>query len=191
MRPNLTSVKEFLPKNTWFSKNDLNNISKKLGKPLCDINREDSESIAKIYLLQEKERKLEDLEKKKIEIEISELYRICVPFKVDCYTAGCRFMEIIYSKFIETPDRIPIAPYKESDGHFFNKILQKTGYHEKSCACIMKDMGIKNHLKFILDNHKEDFIKFIHSKHKVLNKHFRIRYVDYSHLAYNGVSNDF
>ena len=194
MKPNITSVKKFLPEEIKFNKYDLSRVCYTLRKKgILSLTREEhSELIANEYLIileQEKTKKIQD----KIDYKkVSNLYKICIPFKIDCYSASARFIEYKYSEFIECPDRKPSNPlYKEEDGYFYNHIMKKTGYFKKCCANLMKELNICNHQLHIVENHIEEFKKFIYDHNKVLKKHVRNNYIDYSHLAYNGVTDDF
>lgn len=196
MKPNIKSVNKYLPKNISISKYELSECSYIMYKELENkrkLDRElDSKKLAGIYL-DLVEKRNEKIKKDKITYnKVTNLYKICIPFKVDCYAASCRFMEYKFSTFIECPDRIPSNPkYNEKEGYWYNRITDKTGYFEKSCADICKDMGINNHEEYIVDNLLKEFKIFITNKHKILDKYFKRTFADYSHLAYNGVTDDF
>ena len=196
MKPNITSVLKYLPQNIKFNKSDLSECSFILRNKM-DIKRkldreQDSELIADTFLNLLKQRKSKIKEDEIIYKKVSALYHICVPFKVDCYNASCRFMEYKFCEFIECPDRIPSNPkYKEEEGYYWNKIMKKTGYFKDSCGSITEKMNINNHEKYIVENLLEEFKQFVKTHHRVLKKYQKRKYIDYSHLAYNGATNDF
>lgn len=194
MKPNISSVNKYLLQNLSITKLDLSTCSYILYKEIgIKLERElHSEKLANIYLnlIQERENKAK--QDKIIYNKVSILYKICIPHKVDCYAASCRFMEYKFSTFVECPDRIPKnTKYTEKEGYWYNNIMNKTGYFKKNCNDICKDMQILNHEEYIVDNLLGEFKEFINTKHKILNKHFKRIYVDYSHQAYNGVTEDF
>ena len=72
-----------------------------------------------------------------------------------------------------------------TDKHIGKKALLETNNRRKVEGIIYVET-------FIVDNNLiEEFEKFIRDNHKNLNKYFKPRYIDYSHLAYNGVTDDF
>lgn len=112
-----------------------------------------------------------------------EVWRHGIKYKVDVFAAMCRFIEYKYSEFIEYK-----PPVYSSQ---LNKITDKHGYHTKSCGDLMKEKNIEFLDGHIIDNGLlNDWKEFIDKNHKVLNKHFKPTYTDYSALAYNGVADD-
>jgi hypothetical protein len=91
-------------------------------------------------------------------------------FKIDVYNSMCRFIEYKYAKDIV-----------------------KYGYSMKQCcADIMEEKGFKLMETHIIDNDLlDEYKKFIKINRKTLKKHFGSGYSDFSHLAYNGVTDDF
>ena len=193
---NITALRASFPKGVEISKHDLSDLKRQLGiqKPTVD----DSKLFVDTYLANLTEQKTEKIKQAKIEREISELYRFCTQWKIDCYAACCRFIEYKHSLFIDCPERIPVAPHKEASGHFYNKIMCKTGYFKQSSADILEEKNINkkhvNHrlspVEYVFYNHKQEFKVFVSMKKKVLNKHVRSQFVDFSSMAYNGCAND-
>lgn len=184
MKLNPTSINQYLTKKTLVHKYDLHEIVNRLGRN----NREDAKEAAEIWLTILEERKQALIDERKREQSYSPLYRICVPFKVDCYNALCRFIEFKYSEFIYTPDRIPKNPqFTEEQGYWYNSIIKKTGYFSKSCGHILNNQDPREVVLPMI----EEFKQFILNHHKVLKKYRKFEFKDYSHLAYNGVTDDF
>jgi len=193
MKPNVTSVSFYLPENHHISKFDLSEACYSLRKKgFISLNRKQhSKLIAEEHLALLEKKRLKVIQDKLDYKKISVLYRICIPFKVDCYSACCRFIEWKFCEFIPTPDRLPIAPYKEEQGYWYNHIMKTTGYFKESCGNWCKKTGTCNHQLYIVENLLDEFKQFIKKNYKVLDKYRKSKYVDYSHLAYNGVTNDF
>lgn len=196
MKPNITSVTPYLPINISFNKSDLSECAYILyhRKNNTKLDREtDSKKVARIFIekvLVARVKKIED--EKILRKKITVLYHLCIRYKVDCYSACCRFIEYKFSPFIECPDRAPNNKnYTEQQGGWWNKIILKTGYYKYSCGDLCKQMNIKNHQEYIVDNLLSEFKEFINVNHKVLAKHFKQTYTDYSHMAYNGSVDDF
>lgn len=189
MRPNVTSVKLYLPQEMKMYQFNLREVLYRLRlKGFTNLTREEhSKFIADEYLLMLEEQKQKEIEKKQIYKKVSVLYRMCVPYKIDCYKAICDFLRYRYCKFKSTPERKPRHPYREEEGYWWNRIRKETGYYETCVA----DLNLGNIELYVLENHKSDFEDFIKKHHKSLYKHFKKRYVDYSNLAYNGVTEDF
>ena len=192
MKPNPTSVLEHLPKGTSFYKHNMSEVLYRLRlKDIVGITRENSKVIADEYLLMLEEQKQKAKQDKINYKRISKLYRICIPYKVDCYHACCRFIEYKFCEFVLTPDRLPTVPYKEEQGYWYNHIMKTTGYFKGSCGDWCEKTGNHNHQLYILENLLYEFKQFIKENHKILNKYRKRKYIDYSHLAYNGVTDDF
>lgn len=194
MKPNPTSVLQYLPQGTRFNKYDLSECSFILRNKM-DVKRkldreQDSKLIAHIFLQLQKEKKEKAKQDKITYKKVSKLYRICIPYKVDCYNACCRFMEYKYSEFVHTPDRIP-KQEEESKGCWYNHIMKSTGYYKESCGAITERLKIDNFQWHIFKNCFEEFKDFIIKNNKVLKKHYKDIWQDYSHLAYNNISDDF
>ena len=188
---NVTQVREHLPNDVYFNKNNIGTIRFRL-KLDRKLTPEDAEMVAKEYLKKIEEDKTEAREKKRVYHLINPMYKHCIKYKVDCYSACCRFLEYRYSNFIETPDRVPSNPkFKENEGYYWNKFMKKTGYFQLSAADICKELDIKDMQLYIFNQHFKEFCDWVDEHKKVLNKHHRQRWVDYSHLAYNGVTEDF
>lgn len=92
--------------------------------------------------------------------------------KIDVFEMMCRFMEFMFSDFYP-PNHV-------------GKV-----YPKKSCGDIMKEKNIEFLETFIVDNNLlDDWKKFATVKRKEY-PWYRRTYQDYSHLAYNGVTDDF
>lgn len=100
------------------------------------------------------------------------VWRIGIKYKIDVYHAMCRFVEYKYSTLVT--------------GKYGNT------YYDKSCADLLKEMNIEFMESHIVDNGLlKDWEAFVNERKEQLPKYRKARYVDYSHLAYNGVTDDF
>lgn len=182
MKPNSTSINKYLSLDKQVYKHNINSICKRLNVSIKDLDRDvDSKLLADTWILMLKEQLLAHKEQIAIEKRLSILYRYCIPYKVDCFNALCRFMEFKFGRFIDTPDR---------HDYWFNPIVDKLGYFENSCGDICKEMQIKDHRVYILDNLKQEFFDYIDKYNMYLAKYRKSQWIDYSHLAYNNVADD-
>lgn len=110
------------------------------------------------------------------------MYRRIIPIKVDVYAAACRYVEYITpGSFVECPDRTD---------YWYDPLYKKKGYIEKSADGILKDTKLSPE-QWIYKNKKVDeFVDWVYKNKKHLKKHHK-GYTDFSHLAYNGVADDF
>ena len=195
MKPNITSVLVHLPESTNFGKHDLNTCSFLLRRrldPVRKLDRElDSKAIADIFIELKKLEKEKLIEKKAIYKKVTVLYHICIPYQRDCVSACINFLLQKHGTFVETPEREPVKPFKVEEGHYYHKVMKKTGYFKQSLADICREKGIENYQLYIVDNYLEEFHKFVKDNCKVLPRYYKPRYEDYSHLAYNNVADDF
>lgn len=185
----ITHIAEYLPKDVKISKFDIGNIRFRLNIK-TKLLPEHAEIIAIEYLKKLQEDKAIEKENRRIYQLVSPMYKFCSKFKIDCYSACCRFLEYKYGAFLETPDRLPYKSL-EKDGYWWNAIMNKTGYFKDSAGDICKRMNI-NHIEYyILMNDIDEFYKWIVINKRNLNKHFKSSYVDYSSMAYNNSSDNY
>lgn len=111
------------------------------------------------------------------------LYKELIHTKRNIYEAACRFIEYKLGEFIETPDRTD---------YWLNKFNNKLGYYKDSCGDILEKLNYKESpVLFVNDNYRQEFINWVISNKKNIKQHYKNNYIDYSHLAYNGVTDDF
>lgn len=114
---------------------------------------------------------------------LTPIYRKIIPTRVDVYNAACRYVEFITpGSFVECPDRTDYS---------YNPIYKKRGYTKLSCGDILENQRQGDPVRWIYKNkHSEAFITWVYKNKKHLAKHHK-SYQDFSHLAYNGVTDDF
>lgn len=103
--------------------------------------------------------------------------------KVDIQSAATDFLRYKLLNFIETPDRIP-PNRPEEKGYWYDKILKKTGY-------LAGTIDIRDKTWYIYENHLDEFIDWVIEHKDSLSKPRKSEFIDYSELAYNGVTDDF
>lgn len=92
-------------------------------------------------------------------------------FRRDTYNAMCRFLEFKYSEF-------------KNNGSF--------DYPVDSAGDIMKEKNIEFMETHIMENNLlDEYKQFVLERKTTLMAYFKPVYQDYSHLAYNGVTDDF
>jgi hypothetical protein len=136
-------------------------------------DKQDSQELYDIYENQWRDYYVEKPLREKLNKEKGrQLWQHGIKYRVDVYYALCRFIELKYGTLIK--------------GKYGNQ------YYEKSCGELCKEMGIEFMESHIVDNGlTSEWKQFIDNNHTTLKKHHKREYVDYSHLAYNGVTDDF
>ena len=186
---NATKIKEFLPERITFNRRDISQINHRLNIKNPDETM--AKTYAEEYLKILDEQVLAIKKQKEIYKKLSELYKHCAQYKVDCYYTACRFVELKLSNFIECKDRMPFNQ-KEEKGNWYNVYTRKTGYFEKSCYSILKEKNeTKDPVEYVFNNFKEEFKEFVSLNYKILKKHHKNTYQDYSYLAFNNIADDF
>lgn len=112
----------------------------------------------------------------------NQIYKLLLHTKRDIYACGCRFLEYKYSEFKP-------QDYKSSAN--FKVFNQKYGYYVNSAADIIKSKNIQNVLDFIALNHLKEFVALVKKYKNQLPKHHKSTYINFSHLAFNGITDDF
>lgn len=91
---------------------------------------------------------------------------------IDVYDSMCRFLESTYPAY-----RFTVG------GEMYNAM---------TAARVCEEKGIEFMETYIMNNDLlESYKKFVSDHRNTLKKYFKPTYTDYSHLAYNGVTDDF
>lgn len=104
--------------------------------------------------------------------------------KVDVYSVMCRFIEYKFADWVDCPDR----SYSKQ---WYNAGLGRYGYYKNSCGDIMKEKKIEFLETFIIEQGLLTEWKDFAYKVRKEYPHYRRTYQDFSHLAYNNVTDDF
>jgi len=172
------SIAKYPEMRRYFCKSYLSTANREFAKrhPNTPVSVEQSQAIYDIYEEQWSEyyvlRPQREKENKK---KCEPLWNYGKSLHIDVYAACCRFIEHIYCK--EWQDHW--------DGNRYAKI---------SCGDIMKERNIEFQDGHIMDmGLLEDFKKWVKENKgtKLILAYHKPTYTDYSHLAYNGVTEDF
>lgn len=100
------------------------------------------------------------------------IWQYGIRYRIDVYAGLCRFIEYKYGTLIT--------------GKYGNQ------YYDKSCADICEEMDIRYMETHIIEKGLlNEWKAYVDNFHSTLPKYSKRGYVDYSHLAYNGVADDF
>lgn len=113
------------------------------------------------------------------------IYRPLIHTKRDLTKSARMFLQYKFGKFVECPDR---------DNYWLDPFINKKGYYDGLTVKI--NPGHEPMLLFIVDNGlTEEFKEWVIKHKSILPKHRSVRSsscsIDFSHLAYNGVTDDF